>query len=307
MSSSQGQRQGSGVPVAASLRQALQVPWLFLAVALVFYGVVMIYPSIAGTVYAFTDWSGIGQYKFIGLGNFRKVAADSEAASSLRNTVFLAASTTVLQNILGLSLALALNRPNKLNSFLRPIFVAPVLLAPVVAAVIWQYIYSPEGALNAVLGMLQLRTLQNAWLGDPSTALWVVAFTVVWQFAGLTMLIYMAGLQSIPKELYDAAGIDGAGTWRQFRDITMPLLAPAMTVNVLLPFIGGLKLFDQVLVMTGGGPGYSTQTVALMIYRQAFVLGDFAYSTALAVVLTIGVALAAVVQLIVLRRREVKT
>ncbi len=307
MGSSQGQRQDAGAQAVASLRQALQVPWFFLAGALVFYVVVMLYPSIAGTWYAFTDWSGIGQYKFIGLENFRKVTTDTEAGSSLRNTVFLAASTTVLQNILGLSLALALNRPSKLNAFLRPIFVAPVLLAPVVAGVIWQYIYSPEGALNLVLGMLNLRTLQSAWLGDPATALWVVAFTVVWQFAGLTMLIYMAGLQGISKDLYEAAGIDGAGTWRQFRDITMPLLAPAVTVNVLLPFIGGLKLFDQVLVMTAGGPGYSTQTIALMIYRQAFTHGAFAYSTALAVVLTIGVALAAVVQLIVLRRREVKT
>ena len=307
MSSSQSLRQHVGAPGAASLRQALQVPWLFLAGAMVFYVVVMLYPSIAGTLYAFTDWSGIGQYKFIGLDNFRKVAGDSEAASALKNTVFLAGSTTVLQNMLGLSLALALNRPNRINAFLRPVFVAPVLLAPVVVGVIWQYIYSPEGALNLVLGMLQLRELQNAWLGDPATALWVVTFTVVWQFAGLTMLIYMAGLQAIQKDLYEAAAIDGAGTWRQFRDITMPLLAPAVTVNVLLPFIGGLKLFDQVLVMTGGGPGYSTQTVALMIYRQAFTHGAFAYSTALAVVLTIGVALAAVVQLIVLRRREVKT
>jgi raffinose/stachyose/melibiose transport system permease protein len=294
-----GERNGS-----AGLRQALQIPWWFAGLALFCYLLMLVYPSIAGTYYAFTDWSGIGAFSYVGLSNFKRVFTDGEALSSLKNTVFLAFTTTIIQNIVGLSLALALNGNSRLKAFLRPVFVAPVLLAPVVVGVIWQYIYSPEGALNSLLAVLELRDWQQPWLGLPDTALWMVAFTVVWQFAGLTMIIYLAGLQGIGPELYEAAAMDGSGRLRQFWDITVPLLAPAVTINVLLPFIGGLKLFDQVMMMTAGGPGYSTQTAALMIYRQAFTHGAFAYSTALAVVLTIGVALAAVVQLVVLRRRE---
>ncbi len=292
------------VPPPAGIRRALQVPWWFVAVPLGLYVAVVIYPSLAGALYAFTDWSGIGAFRWIGLANFRAVMIDDEATSSLGNTVVLALSTTLIQNLVGLSLALALNRRTRLNSVLRPLFLAPALLAPVVVGVIWQYVYAPEGALNAILSLLHLDGLRRPWLGLADTAIWSVAITVVWQFVGITMVIYIAGLQAIAPELHEAAAIDGSGALRRFRDITLPLLAPAITVNVLLPFIGGLKLFDQILVMTAGGPGYATQTVALMIYRQAFTFGAFAYSTALAVVLTVLVAVAAMIQLAVLRRRE---
>jgi raffinose/stachyose/melibiose transport system permease protein len=286
------------------VRQALQVPWHFVALPLALYAVVVVYPSLAGAFYAFTNWSGIGAYRITGLANFREVAADDEAMAALWNTVLLALSTTVIQNLLGLALALGLNGRSRLAAVLRPLFLAPALLAPIVVGVIWQFIYAPDGALNAVLGLLNLASFQRPWLGLPETALWGVAFTVVWQFVGITMVIYLAGLQAIAPELHEAAAMDGSGSWRRFRDITIPLLAPAVTVNVLLPFIGGLKLFDQILVMTAVGPGYSTQTVALLIYRQAFTFGAFAYSTALAVVLTVLVAVAAMIQLVVLRRRE---
>jgi len=288
-------------------RRTDSVPWYFLAVALVPYALVVLYPSLAGAVYAFTDWSGIGAFSFVGLRNFIQIAQDREARSSLGNTVFLAVSTTVIQNVLGLLLALALDGESRFKSILRPIFLAPVLLAPIVVGVIWQYIYAPEGALNVVLGAIGVPDLQRAWLGDPRTAIWVVSLTVVWQFVGITTVIYLAGLQAIAPELHEAAEIDGAGPFDRFRRITLPLLAPAVSVNVLLPFIGGLKLFDQIVAMTNGGPGYSTQSVALMIYRQAFTHGAFAYSTALAVVLTIFVAAMSLLQLYALRRREVAT
>jgi len=289
---------------AVGLRRALRVPWAFVLLALLPYAAIVLYPSVAGALFAFTDWSGVGSFRWVGLRNFHRVAEDREAYVSLGNTVFLAVTTTVVQNLCGLALALALNGSSPLKAVLRPVFLAPVLLAPVVVGVVWQYVYAPEGALNAVLAAAGLADWQRAWLGEPGTALWVVSLTVVWQYVGITTCIYLAGLQAIAPELQEAAAIDGAGTFARFRRITLPLLAPAVTVNVLLPFIGGLKLFDQIFVMTNGGPGYSTQTVALMIYRQAFTHGAFAYSTALAVVLTVLVAVVALVQLAALRRRE---
>lgn len=296
---------GEGRQDSGALRRALDVPWTFLLAALAPYAAILLYPSIAGAVFAFTDWSGIGTYRWTGLANFVRIASDREASASLANTLMIAIATTALQNVCGLALALALDGPSRLKTLLRPVFLAPVLLAPVVVGVIWQYIYAPEGALNTALAVAGLAHWQRAWLGEPQTALWAVSVTVVWQYVGITTCIYLAGLQAIEPELHEAAAIDGAGAFTRFRAITLPLLLPAVTVNVILPFVGGLKLFDQVFVMTNGGPGYSTQTVALMIYRQAFTHGAFAYSTALAVVLTIFVAVMAMLQLAALRRREI--
>lgn len=300
-----GRSSGAGHQDSGALRRALDVPWAFLLAALAPYAAVLLYPSVAGAFFAFTDWSGIGTYRWIGLANFARIASDREAFASLVNTLMIAIATTALQNVCGLALALALDGPSRLKTVLRPVFLAPVLLAPVVVGVIWQYVYAPEGALNTALAAAGLADWQRAWLGEPQTALWAVSVTVVWQYVGITTCIYLAGLQAIEPELHEAAAIDGAGAFTRFRAITLPLLLPAVTVNVILPFVGGLKLFDQIFVMTNGGPGYSTQTVALMIYRQAFTHGAFAYSTALAVVLTFFVAAMALLQLAALRRREI--
>ena len=127
----------------------------------------------------------------------------------------------------------------------------------------------------------------------------------MWQYAGYSMVIFLAGLQGVPRELHEAATIDGAGRWQRFRNVTWPLLAPAVTINLMLSTIGGLKLFDQVFAITNGGPGYATETLSTLIYKQAFVFGSFGYSTAVALVLAILVAAVSLVQLKYLRSREV--
>ena len=149
---------------------------------------------------------------------------------------------------------------------------------------------SPTPGINALLGFFGLDFLQQNWLGDPAVALWAIGLTVVWQYAGYSMVIFLAALQGIPKELEEAAAIDGAGRWQRFRHIVLPLIAPAMTINLTLSTIGGLKLFDQVFAITGGGPGYATETLSTLIYKQAFVFGQFGYSTAVALVLALLVA-----------------
>ncbi|GAA2073943.1 sugar ABC transporter permease [Actinomadura alba] len=296
-------------PPARRRRRArfLTPPWWFVAPALLVYAVVVLYPSIAGVVYAFTDWSGIGDRSFVGLENFRTLLHDERAVGSLRNTLLLTVAIVVVQNGIGLLLALGVHARIKSRTVLRAIFFAPAVVSPVMVAFLWKYVYNPEpgAGLNGILGAIGLGGLRQDWLGNPSLALWSVAGMVVWQYAGYSMVIFLAGLEGVPVELHEAAMIDGAGRFQRFRYVTWPLLAPALTINVMLSTIGGLKLFDQVYAATAGGPGYASETLSTVLYKEAFVFGKFGYSTAIALVLALFVAAVSLVQIGYLRRREV--
>ncbi|MFI7446752.1 carbohydrate ABC transporter permease [Nonomuraea sp. NPDC049714] len=276
--------------------------WLFAAPALFVYALVVLYPAISGVFYAFTDWSGIGEdMSFVGLANFRTLLDDEQAMGSIGNTLLLTVAIVAVQNGIGLLLALGVHAKLRSRALLRVIFFAPVVVSPVMVAFLWKYIYNPDpsAGLNGLLG------LDVNWLGDPSVALWSVAGMVVWQYAGYSMVIFLAGLEGVPKELHEAAMIDGAGTFQRFRYVTWPLLAPALTINMMLSTIGGLKLFDQIFATTNGGPGYATETLSTVLYKQAFVFGKFGYSTAIALVLALFVAAVSLVQVYYLRNREV--
>jgi raffinose/stachyose/melibiose transport system permease protein len=176
-------------------------------------------------------------------------------------------------------------------------------------AFLWKYVYNPapEAGLNGILGSVGLGGLRQDWLGDPHLALWSVAAMVIWQNAGYSMVVFLAGLEGIPADLKEAAMIDGAGPFARFRHITWPLLAPAATINVMLSTIGGLKLFDQVFAATNGGPGYATETLSTVLYKDAFVFNRYGYSTAVALVLALFVAAVSLVQIRYLRSREDRT
>ncbi|SEG90842.1 carbohydrate ABC transporter membrane protein 1, CUT1 family [Actinacidiphila yanglinensis] len=282
-------------------------PWLFVVPALVVYAFVVLYPSIAGVVYAFTDWSGIGSFSFVGLDNFHTLLHDDRALASVGNTLLLTVAIVVVQNAIGLLLALGVNTNIRSKALLRVVFFAPAVVSPVMVAFLWKYVYNPENGagLNGILGAVGLGGLRQDWLGNPSLTLWSVAGMVVWQYAGYSMVIFLAGLQGVPAELHEAARIDGAGAWQRFRYVTWPLLAPALTINLMLSTIGGLKLFDQVYAATDGGPGTSSETLSTVLYKEAFVYGKFGYSTAVALVLALFVAAVSLIQLRYLRAREV--
>jgi len=282
-------------------------PWWFAAPALLVYAVVVLYPSGAGIVYAFTDWTGIGDWSFVGFDNFTKLWGDDAARGSLANTLLLTIAIVLVQNGIGLLLALGVHALVKSRSLLRVIFFAPAVVSPVMVAFLWKYVYNPKPneGLNGLLAAVGLGSWRQDWLGDPDLALWSVAFMVVWQFAGYSMVIFLAGLESVPENLHEAAMIDGAGRWQRFRHVTWPLLAPAVTVNIMLSTIGGLKLFDQVYAATNGGPGYASETLSTVLYKQAFVFGNYGYSTAIALVLALFVAAVSLVQIHFLRGREV--
>jgi raffinose/stachyose/melibiose transport system permease protein len=292
--------------VAARLRRARTgPPWWFALPALLLFAFVVLVPSVRGVYYAFTDWDGLDpHFSFVGLGNFSDMFRDSDATQAVWHTLLIAVSITVIQNAVGLGLALGVNTAIKSRNLLRVFLFAPAVITPIVTAYLWRNLLGPDGAVNSLLSAVGLGSWQQDWLGSPRLALWAVVGVIVWQFAGYSMVIFLAGLQSVPKEVHEAAAIDGAGPVRRFCSVTRPLLAPAFTINLMLSIIGGIKLFDQVYALTGGGPGHATDTLSTLIYKDAFTLGEFCYSIALAVVLTIIVAVFSTGQYLVLSRNE---
>ncbi|MBA2945973.1 carbohydrate ABC transporter permease [Streptomyces himalayensis] len=292
-------------PVPRVRRARTTPPWWFALPALLLFAFVVLVPSVRGVYYAFTDWDGLDpHFSFVGLDNFSDMLSDPDAQQAIWHTLLIAVSITVVQNALGLLLALGVNTAIKSRNVLRVFLFAPAVITPIVTAYLWRNLLGPDGAVNSLLGAVGLDGWRQDWLGSPQLALWAVVGVIVWQFAGYSMVIFLAGLQSVPKEVHEAAAIDGAGAVRRFWSVTRPLLAPALTINLMLSIIGGIKLFDQVYALTGGGPGHATDTISTLIYKDAFTLGEFGYSIALAVVLTIIVAVVSTGQYVVLSRNE---
>jgi raffinose/stachyose/melibiose transport system permease protein len=298
----------SGAPrvLAVALgRSRIGPPWWFALPAMVLFAFVVLVPSARGVYYAFTDWDGLDpEFSFVGLRNFIEMPRDGAAMQAVWHTLLIAVAITIIQNGLGLLLALGVNSAIKSRNVLRVFLFAPAVVTPIVTAYLWRNLLGPDGAVNSLLGAVGLASWQQDWLGDPQLALWSVVGVIVWQFAGYSMVIFLAGLQSVPREIYEAADMDGAGSVRLFWTVVRPLLAPAFTVNLMLSIIGGIKLFDQVYALTGGGPGHATDTISTLIFKDAFTLGEFGYSIALAVVLTIIVAAVSSAQYAVLSRNE---
>ncbi|MFW6600230.1 carbohydrate ABC transporter permease [Propionibacteriaceae bacterium Y2011] len=286
-------------------RTGVRAPWWFLIPAVLAYGFVVVVPSLRGAGYAFTDWDGLNpEVAFVGLENFGRIFADTAARAAIGNTLLFAVAVTVLQNLIGLLLALGVHSKIKSRSVLTAVFFAPTIIAPLVVAYLWQYLLTPSGPANAALERVGLGGLRQDWLGNSDLALWSIVLVICWQFAGYSMVIFLAGLESVPTELLEAAEIDGVNRWQKFWHVVRPLLAPATTINLMLSLIGGFKLFDKILIMTNGGPGTATETLSTHIYKGAFQFGDFAYSIALALVLTVFIALASGIQFSLLRRGE---
>ena len=259
--------------------------------------------TAGGAFYAFTDYTGIGDFNFIGLENFQQIFDDPTMVGSLRNTLFLAFGFLIATNVVGLLLALALNRTLKTRYVLRALFFMPVVLSPLAVSFIWKFIFQFNGPLNAFLGAVGLESLQKTWLADPTLALWCVLFVMTWQTFGLVMVIYLAGLATVPLEIEEAAALDGAGTWSRFLHITLPSIRPSLVIASALMLIQGLRVFDQVMALTGGGPGGATETLATQVYKETFALSNFGFGAALALMLTVIILVFSAVQQFATRER----
>ncbi|GIO14978.1 sugar ABC transporter permease [Cohnella xylanilytica] len=274
-----------------------------LAVFLLFF----IAPTFIGIYYSFTDWNvNADSIRFIGLDNYKALFEEPRLGKALSNTLIFAAAVTVLQNAVGLGLALLMNEAIRMRNLFRTIFFMPYVIAPIVIGYVFRAIYHPEhGIVNEALGWIGLGSLGQDWLNNPKWALFSIIATDIWRVAGFAMVVYLAGLQFIPKDLTESASIDGASYWRRFRHIVFPLLASSFTVNVLLSVIGSMKVFEMVMVLTDGGPGYTTEVFYTYI-RSTFSMGQMGYSTAINLVLFVLVTLVGVPVLTALKKREVE-
>lgn len=286
-------------------RQRARDAALLLPVPLLLLTVAFLLPTVLNLAYAFTDWSAFrDEIGFVGLENFTDLATDGILWQDLRITLLYAVAVTLLQNVLGLALALGLERSHRWNKALRALVFVPVLLSPLAVGFLWRGILSYDGVVNDVLAAIAGEAARVEWLGSPDWTLFVVAFVHSWKWMGLTALIYVAGLVTVPQELLEAARVDGASGWRLLRSIKMPLIAPAVTVNVALTLIGALNSFDVILSSTGGGPGRATEVLNVYVFQQ-FGNGAFGLATAMSLVLLLTVAVLAVPAVVLLRRREV--
>jgi raffinose/stachyose/melibiose transport system permease protein len=261
-----------------------------------------------GSYYAFTKANSLlTNAHWVGVRNFHEIVNDPTARGALWHTLELTVCFVVLVNAIGLALALALNRTLKTRHFLRVVFFAPVVISPIAIGLIWNWIFQYQGGLNLVLDDLGLGSLKQAWLGEPNTAIWTILTVMVWQFSGLAMALYLAGLQGISDETYEATLVDGASVWFGFRKVVLPLLAPAVTVSATLTLVIGMRVFDQVVALTrNGGPVTATYTLAYAVYQDTFVLNRYGYGAAFALLVTALIAVMALTQLAVLRRNEAR-
>ncbi|WP_336646650.1 carbohydrate ABC transporter permease [Microbacterium sp. USHLN186] len=279
--------------------------WFYVP-ALALFAVFSIYPLLSGMSLSLTNWNGYSRSRdFIGFDNYVRLLGDEVFRTALVNTLIYGVGSTVIQQVLGLALAVVLDRVVRGAAVLRAIIYLPVMVSPVVLGTMYYLIFRyNNGALNdlrAVFGAEQV-----AWLADASVGIAVIVAVNSLQFVGISMVIYLAGLQAVPTEYYEAAQLDGATWWQSFRSITVPLLQPAFATSIVLNLIGGLKLFDVVQVLTGGGPGKSTHSVSTLIGETYFAGQAAGYSAAIGVVLFILIAAVTFVLSTLLNRRRVE-
>lgn len=260
--------------------------WIMLAPALTVYLLFAVYPMFDVVVMSFSKWNGLTpDAPFVGLDNYRFIlTSDPVFWGAFVNTMWWTILALIIPNLISFCLALALNQALPGKSSLRVLFYLPAIIASIAVATIWKWMYDPFfGLFNSLLTSWGFQAWD--WLGDRNIALWSVFAAHVWQSIGFSMVLFLAGLQSVSSTLVEAARIDGAGRWAVFRYVTLPALRPTIAVVLVLSLINSLKAFDIVYGMTGGGPAQSTQMLAMWAYSQAMQLGDFGRGAAISVIL----------------------
>jgi multiple sugar transport system permease protein len=244
--------------------------WLFLAPTVLGLAVLSAGPIIASFGISLTDWDLLSPAEFVGLDNFATLFSNDRFLLALRNTAFFTLTSVPLGLILGLGLALALDQPIRGIAIIRTAYFLPVVTSTTAIALVWLWIYSPQGGLlNSFLGVFGIPP--EKWVSDPFWSMPSIVAMSVWQGLGTTVIIFLAGLQGIPQEFYDAAAVDGAGRWARFRHVTLPLLTPTIFFTGILAFIGAFQVFDQVYVLARPGePSRSTITLVYFIYEAGF-------------------------------------
>ena len=276
-------------------------PMMLIPVIVVFSLVITV-PALVGVFYSITNYVGYGDWKFVGLTNFKALFSDPRILHSYGFTLWFSLVTVIIVNVIALGLALALNAKIRLKIALRGVFFIPMVISGIVIAYVFSYLFSTT--LPAIGQSLGLSWLENSILANESWAWVAIVVVTAWQAVPSALIIYLAGLLAIPSEVYEAASIDGAGNWRRFRSVTLPLVAGYVVINTILGFKSFLNAYDIIVGLTNGGPGTSTFSVAMTIF-SGFTNGDYAYQMANAVIFFIVAILVSILQLLLIRRRGV--
>ena len=279
------------------------LPLLFIAPAVAVLLALSIYPLIYAIRVSFQATSG--EQVVWSFQNFTRLASDRFFLEALAHTLVYALVALTFEFVLGLGLAVLMNEALRARSFFRAMLLVPMMLPPVVVGVVWRLMLNSDfGAINGTLKGVGINTAALTWTASPKLALASVIAVDIWQWTPFVFLVLLAGLQAIPQEPYEAAVIDGSGTWQTFRHVTLPLLKPAILIALLLRTMDLLRVFDQIFILTEGGPGFATETISLYIYRTAFRFSNFGYAAAMSFVLLIITNIISVFYIRLLQRQE---
>ena len=307
-----GARKGAGTRSPKSGKSSTQLKRIYdrrfalmILPALLIYALLYLYPTLSNLRYAFTEWDGFLEPRFVGFENFtRAVSNDDIFTKVLGNNIEFSFLVIIFQTAFSLLFAIFLVRTTKASVALRTLFFFPTILSSVSVAMVWQFLYEPNlGAINTVLRNIGLDSLALSWLGSETITLRALAFTQIWFHTGQMMVVYIAGLQQIPQELYEAAEVDGASRWQQFKSVTWPMALPTTAVVMAYTTIQSFRAFDLIYAMTGGGPSNSTSILVTMVYITAFGEYRFGYAASLSIYLVIFILLLTWVQRRVLQSK----
>jgi len=260
---------------------------IFISPALLIYLFIVVSSVVYGFYISLTDWGGIRkEINFVGFQNYIEILKDPRFYNALLNTAYFTLTYTVLHTVFGFLLAKFFLKNTKINNFSKVVIFTPFIMSILSIAYIWKYIYTPiDGILNNILMSVGILNEPASWIGNEKLALWACVFTMLWYAMGFTFVIYIAGLKGIPNVYYEAAEIDGATWWKKLVYIDLPLLKPIIFIVPIIDIITSFKLFDIFYIMTKGGPGYSTETITIMVFREAFTNTRMAYATAISFIL----------------------
>lgn len=268
-----------------SLRwQEAKSAYLFLLPNLALFLTFTIYPVFASFFYSLNRWDLHTPMEFIGLGNYRALLTDETFRRVLGNTLYFTAGVIPLQTALGLVIAVALNQKLRFMTFYRAVYFVPVVTSTIAVSLVWQWMYQPQwGVINSLLRLIGVQGPN--WLFSTTWAMPAVILMSIWKNVGYTVVLYLAALQSVPEEYYEAATIDGASAWQRFWRITVPIISPTTFFIVVLSVIGSFQSFDQIYILTQGGPAGATSVIAYYLYQNAFQFFAMGYAAAIAYVL----------------------
>lgn len=279
----------------------------FVFPALLFYAVFLLAPAFGGIWYSFTDWNGLNPiYTWVGFSNYiEALTGDPVFLNSIGFTLKYVVFIVVFQNLIALGLAILIESRRRGKAWFRTIFFMPNMMSMIIGGFMWLFIFTK--VLPYIAEHTLLHALDQSWIGDPRFSFVAILIVSLWGGAGYLMVIYLAALQGVPQSLKEAAAIDGAGSFQTLRNITLPMIYPAITIGLFVTLNSSFKAFDVIYALTGGGPGRATQVLALNIYEEAFKMSNrFGYASAKAMILFLFVFLVTLIQLWVMKKREVE-